>query len=430
MKIKIFLATDTFLYLPIYYADNYGSFNNLINHNKNDKIDVEIIGPQKGRYPPGDLNAILQMFKCHETHNTLGIAICSPTAVMSRDLDSYISKECKIIGSLIKKLPFWGINHDSTLMCTSLDQLEIEYDNVLYYNKDLKEGYYLGEKMANNIKINGRDVKWGKEIELLDSRSDAKKNKYLAISANIEKIAQVTTRETDPLSINYKFSEYYKNGYLTTGILTLKNNVSIHKEVLVQILNAIQDAIREIYKRDFAYIFTNCKSINTKFNIARFISDTELKFIVSTIKDEKFYALNMEITKKEWVSASIGINVTESWMAKYEDCNQIDRKVKNEYKKHVTNKIVKAANSVLLNELRDLTNILKTPRATISKKFQSFNKTIRVLIYITIIGISLYFIISNYLSGNLNKLSKSIIISGFVNLFTYWLTNKKNMTIG
>jgi hypothetical protein len=309
MKIEIYRAADAFLYLPSYVAQEYKILDTLFLRIKNKYPSINIDFMELNKNEVGDTGAFNEMYKSNSSKkDTIAVSICSPVILLSNEVNSKHSKDCMVIAAMINRLPFWGINHCKNEFLT-LEELSEHFDSVVYLNDNFKEGNYLGKKIKKLNNINrGFPVDFGNEIDVLETNYSI--HKPIAISADIVKIAKTINRKENPLNINYRFSK--DEIYLTTGIITTKNNIEKYPEILTLLIEGIQKAISMIYSSEYIAIEIS-KKIGEKIYPDNPPNLIEINTIVNLINTEKFYPADLNISKESWTKALKNIASIELW---------------------------------------------------------------------------------------------------------------------
>lgn len=309
MVLKIFRATDAFLYLPTYVAEEFGIFDTMLNSLGID--NVEFITPNDG----SDIKAIEMMLgENKNSEDSIAIAICDPTAFLSVRNDEEDYQQCRVIGSIINKLPFWAVDHVDRKF-DKLEDMRNTFKKVVHYKEDLITGYYLGTKLLNKSKIRkGITVDFGQEIFELNKINKGRE-KAVAVTADVISLARGMNNPIRPLKINYRFSLDGK--YLTTGIITTKTICDNYSTMLSKLIEGVQQSIYILYASNkIAERVCGILVQNSKFSglkAGEVLSDIEIKSIISLIKDEKFYPADLDISKEGWNEAIFALAKTEHW---------------------------------------------------------------------------------------------------------------------
>ena len=308
LHIKVYRATDTFLYLPVYIADDLDVLKTILGSTqdiggKRYEIEIELVSPKSNKNK-GDEGAILEMIQ-NTNDNTVAIAIGSPVAFLNSKI---ISKEnadnVRVVGSIINKLAFWALatnNHRDKIQ--KISDFRGNFENVIYPNNEYITAHYLGERIKREANITGiSDVEFGAEIGKLSDYNNA-----IAVTANIAALADSMTKAI-PCHINYSFSE--KEGeFLTTGIITSKKSCEQFPSIIEKIIDSIQMSIAILYSSEKT-ARKNCAEIAKKSEFSgRFAKDVDeasdsIKKIIELVYKEEFYPKHdLRITKESWGEA-------------------------------------------------------------------------------------------------------------------------------
>ncbi len=338
MKIKFYRTTDAFLYLPIYLVDELGILEELL-------PDCQIEFPKIQK--ESDIVAIKNMLlsNCSEK-NSISIAIADPTAFLSKKWQTEVEEknrdlkdDCKVIGTLIHKLPFWAVNHKSEIFYDE-NCLRKNYDSIIYYENNFVTGNYLGNDIykSYNFKHHQKITEFGKEIDAVINANNDNEIKTFTISADIVSIAK-NLQEIDStkcLSINYDFSSSpLRKEFLTTGILTSGRVIKEHRNKLSKIIEAIQKSILILYssKKVAKYV---ANIINKKSDYK--LNEKQINFIVDKILQEKFYPYDLNISKESWEKIINARAKVEQW-EKFEK----DKILKESFSLKIDNSVVQKA---------------------------------------------------------------------------------------
>lgn len=331
-KIVIYQSIDSFLYLPTYLSRDMEIFNTLLS--SPDKCEIKIVNAN------GDKKAINLMLKYNleKTDNSIAIAICDPLSILSIT-QKWITNidNCRVIGSIIDKLPFWVVDHD-------LDEVKIrknipknEYKKVIYYNDKFVTGNYLGKELLKHVIIDEEDrepVFFRDEWDKLSKFNDGKNgNKAIAITADIVNLAKgMQLGDEKKIIIKYRFSN--EGAFLTTGIITTKAVCEGYPEELSKFVESIQKSISILYSSTKT-AERICQDIVDQGTIKENISKGDIDEIIKLINTEKFYPSVLYISKKCWKNAMLAFAQSENW-------NKTDlNKNKQSFSKYVDNQFVR-----------------------------------------------------------------------------------------
>jgi hypothetical protein len=323
LNIKIYRSTDTFLYLPVYIADNLDILKTILGSKQSIsgneyEVDIEFVPPINNEIK-GDEGAIYEMIK-NTNENTVAIAIGSPVAFLgSKKMTKEQIDDVRVVGAIIDKLTFWALatsNHRDDI--ENISDFKKYFKKVIYPNNEYITAHYLGSKIEKEAGITGiSEFEFGDEIAGLKQNSDA-----VAITANIDALAIAVT-DTIALAyhINYFFSKKERE-VLTTGIITSKKSCERFPGIIEKIIDSIQMSIAILYTSEKT-AKKNCAEIAQKNEFSSRFGHIELseesdsiKEIIGLVYDEEFYPKHdLRITKESWgeaVAAFTNADVGES----------------------------------------------------------------------------------------------------------------------
>ena len=309
-KVIIHRAADAFLYLPTYIAEHRKIFQTV-----DCKLHVEFCTP--GDQKSGDIAAMETMVEDSRKHNTLSIALCDPLAMFSKYAPSTLQpKDLRLIGALITKPSFWGVNKIEG----ELSEREIghHFKKIIYYNETLTTGNFIGKHLRTVTKIPDFDpVNFGEEINRLLAEQE-KCVPTIAITADIVGLAKESHTGKN-ITINHRFSKNpYYSDFLTTGLITTATSCQEDADTLRKVVEGIQRAIF-VLRSSKEIAFGVCKEIATEREFYRDGQDNltqdEVSWIIDQIHKEKFYPMNLAVSKSQWVNAVKARGGIELWEA-------------------------------------------------------------------------------------------------------------------
>lgn len=431
-KIIIHRSANAFLYLPVYIAEELGFFKNLLPN-----VDIEI--PFVKEEHEGDINALKRMSNSNKfLKNSISICISDPTAYLSKEWeDKEESNHFRLIGALIKKLPFWGFNHLKQSFNND-SAFNSYYEEIVFYDKNLVTGNFIGKKIfneSNNIKFQERIKKYGEEFDAVKKRNNVGHNpKAFGVTADLVGLTKnvLTDNVLDKLFINYNFSEK-KDEFLTTGITTTKNVIETYTEELAKVIEGIQKAMLILSSSDLASEYV-VKILNKKYDYE--MNDSQIKFALNKIRKEKIYPNDMNITMEGWGKAITARADVEGWKKVI---------IPNTFIKHVNNKIVLKSEKELARKLgidlftfqdefvfyEDELKRKKTKESLydfkknvkyVLKYFLKFSNKISVII---VLGLIIY-IASETFFGRGLKAMLNTFLPFFIAYIFFWINNKNN----
>lgn len=310
MKVIIYCAADAFLYLPIYIAERRKIFQAV-----NEELQVEFDTPDDQE--SGDVSAIKTMIKNRDKNDTLPIALCDPLAIFSSGAcDPLQPADLRLIGALITKLSFWGVNGTER----ELSEVEMRgrFNKIIYYNETLATGNFIGKRLKDEAEIpNGNSVNFGEEIErLLEERKED--NDVIAITADIVGLAKGAYTERN-ISITHRFSTNPNySDFLTTGLITTAEVCASEENVriLEEVVKGIQRAIF-ILRSSKDITLSVCQEIakDGKFyqEGQKKLKKKEVSWVIDQIRKEEFYSPNLSVSKSQWIKAVEARSKVEIW---------------------------------------------------------------------------------------------------------------------
>ena len=340
-KVVIYPAANAFLYLPIYIAERRKIFQAV-----NEELQVEFDTPDDKE--SGDVSAIKTMIQNRHKDDTLPIALCDPLAIFDSNVCTPLQpKDLRLIGALITKPSFWGVNGTEH----ELSEVEMRgrYQKVIYYNEKLATGNFIGKNLKNDIGIPEIvPVNFGEEIELLLQERE-EDNDVIAITADIVGLAKGAYTEKS-ISIIHRFStnpDY--SDFLTTGLVTTAEVCASEENVriLEEVVEGIQRAIFILRSsKDIALSVCERIAQEEKFyhEGQKKLEKNEVSWIIDQIHEENFYPTDLAVSKSQWVNAVEAIGRTKSWQ------REKRKKIKNMYPTVVEQKFLRKSKRHIVNE--------------------------------------------------------------------------------
>jgi len=339
--VKVFMATDSFLYLPAYIAKDLEILHNVLGPEKviggkAYKINITFVEPP---LVVGDTDAIKEMLNnCTDT--SVAIAIGSPVAFLKPTMEKEKSEKVKVVGAIINKLTFWAIsNQKGTYSDTT--QFKNIFTKIIYPNDKFITGNYFGKIVRDDIGIDvdGTDslipVDFDNEIKELRQRIKCGTSTCVAITADMAAIAEATiAKGSDQLYINHYFSQ--RKGFeefLTTGIITSKESCEKFPEIIVDIIVAIQKSIAILYSSKKTARKICADIARTKFP-NKFHENIEedsdvINEIVRRMYSEKIYPHDLNIERDGWDNALKVLAST--YIQQVDNMNSFDKFVDNTF---------------------------------------------------------------------------------------------------
>jgi hypothetical protein len=223
-RVTIYLAANTFVYLPIYIADKSGIFNYLCK-GKEYEIILDL--------PPVEKQNDVQCLEfINDKVDDLAIAVAGPLALYHENINKK-KEDFRVLGALIRQPCFWLVDHDcpedrkwhNLSPGNALVGLVEQFKPAHHFSKkaQLKDSV-CGNVAENNI----HDVSLGQELLVLTrligdlSEANDEVHRPYAITPDLLLMAAAICK-SDKVKKAYSFSldETYSN-YLTTCLITKK----------------------------------------------------------------------------------------------------------------------------------------------------------------------------------------------------------------
>lgn len=311
-KVIIYRAADAFLYLPTYIAEHRKIFQTI-----DKELHVEFCTP--GGQGSGDILAMETMVEDSHKHDILPIALCDPLAIFSNSApDTLQPKDLRLIGALITKPSFWGVNKIKGELSES--EIGHHFKKIIYYNETLTTGNFIGKRLRAVTRIPDIDpVNFGREINLLLEEQE-ECVPTIAITADIVGLAKEAHTNKN-ITINHRFSKNpYYSDLLTTGLITTVTNTNCPEDAytLRKVVEGIQRAIF-LLRSSKEIACSVCQEIAAEREFYQDGQDSltqdEVSWIIDQIHEENFYPMNLAVSKSQWVNAVKTRGKIELWEA-------------------------------------------------------------------------------------------------------------------
>jgi hypothetical protein len=309
-KLKIFKATEAFLYLPIYIAKDLKIFETLL---ECDEVEID-------ETSGGDINAITTMFEENKKTDidpyTIAIAIADPIVLLQPNMPENV----KIVGAVINKSTFWAVSTRK-----KGNTINLKNDSILICpNENYRTGNYWGEKTRKKENIEKKElVEFGEEITKFKDISERNDSQVTAITADIA--ALVDERNDGWFRITKSFST---NGeFLTTGIIVSKESCEKYIEVIEKIIEAIQTSITILYSSKITAKRICADIAKAKFSdkfSGKEINEhsKQIEKIIDLMYDEEFYPNDLSISKESWDKAVEALGDVQGWKSEETEENK------------------------------------------------------------------------------------------------------------
>ncbi len=309
-KVVIYRAADAFLYLPTYIAEHRKIFQTI-----DKELHVEFCTP--GDHQSGDIPAMEAMFEDSHKHDILSIALCDPLAMFSRYAPDILQpKDLRLIGALITKPSFWGVNKIEGELSES--GIGHHFKKIIYYDEALTTGHFIGKQLRTVTGISSfGSVNFGQEINTL-LKEQEKGTPTIAITADIVGLAK-EAHTGENITINHRFSKNPRySDFLTTGLITTAMNTNCPEDtyILRKVVEGIQRAIF-LLRSSKEIACSVCQEIAVEREFYQDGQDSltqdEVSWIIDQIYEENFYPMNLAVSKSQWVNAVKARGRVEFW---------------------------------------------------------------------------------------------------------------------
>jgi hypothetical protein len=227
---KVWLATETLLYLPIYALGDMGILARVASTAELGDVTLEI-KPAPGE---GDVAAIEHMLEqaASAPSSEVHIAIADAVAGYSADKKG---KNVLLLGAFLKRPPFWVAGRD---VPKSHGEIAHRY---IYYTEKYDTGHYLGQQLSADLGPRHKiTCAMGEEFERYLEEPEDIPGRLRIITADLSGL--IACKERDPsVHIQSCLAEDYCD-FLTTGILTSRKHERDHARALAVFLEAVRSS--------------------------------------------------------------------------------------------------------------------------------------------------------------------------------------------
>jgi hypothetical protein len=227
----VWVATPTFLYLPVYALERLGIldqvFKTVSGHDA--KIIVRV-SPQRG-----DDNCIKHMLHCAsngaKVDDIINVAIGDPYAAI--DVDP-AGKDARLLGAFLKAPTFWVIGREKGLSPNDL--------TLLCYDDSFKTSHAIAKRFKGAYGTVEAKSKPGEEIDQLFDRPEeqAKPGSLRVLTSDIIGVELACMRSPD-VEVIKRMSADYKD-FVTTGVLTHANVLKTRAHEIALFMEALRAA--------------------------------------------------------------------------------------------------------------------------------------------------------------------------------------------
>lgn len=299
MKINFVLAAETYMYLPLFLAEEKKIFESVF---KEKRIECEIAFIKNC---DGDQDAITEMLKrnknvCEIKSDEISVAICDPTSILRRQEGFDNKTDIRVVGKLINKLPFWIISsykddfkensYNSFRDITNLTARKIYTPNGAYITADT-----YGHLIETNCNLNRKQVDFSDEISKC-----IEDNSSLALTGDLNLMAK--SKVEQQISIVCHMANNNDES-VATAIVTSRYVCEKYKDIIALMLEAIQKAIFIIYSSPEIAIEV-CNKISDNIDQHKMTTEADQKkkteIIIQTIDEDHLYPMNIDFSFEDW----------------------------------------------------------------------------------------------------------------------------------
>jgi hypothetical protein len=226
---KVWLATDTLLYLPVYALADFGIAARVAGAAElTGEVRIEIMpAPLKG-----DRGTIEHMLRMAEEHpDEIHIAIADPVAVFRADPKG---AQTILLGAFLKRPPFWVVGRD-------LPSKDIKVPHrYVYYDQSFTTGNILGQQISTDAPED--HVAWckmGEEFSFFDQPEEIV-GELRVVTADLWGLVAAQARDPSIRIQRRLMLEDEFQDFLTTGILSSR----LHQDRQADGLAIFMEAIR------------------------------------------------------------------------------------------------------------------------------------------------------------------------------------------
>ncbi|HEY3949195.1 hypothetical protein [Phenylobacterium sp.] len=302
LTFKVWLATDTLLYLPIYALADLGILARVApTAGLGTEVAIEI------RTAPGegDRAAISHMLKQSEaaSESEIHIAVCDPLAAWHVDKSG---KSAVLMGAFIKRPTFWVLGRDVSAGHENIDH------KWVYYEEKFVTGNYLGKILAAELDEPFRQrCSMGDEFKYFQE-AEAVPGTLRVLTADIH--GMVLCQQADP-SVHVKdklMDDPRFSHFLTTGILTHRRHYKQQAKAMSVFMEAVRSScvllrtaeqpaaalIRQLLERG-----SETKPALDDDVTAKISKETIANRVAARLFDDRVYSESLDVEFQDWANA-------------------------------------------------------------------------------------------------------------------------------
>lgn len=312
MKYVVWVATDAFLYLPIYAMKDLGVLTRISSglNQPGGEPEIEIRQPTSGE---GDAAAIAEMILHAKgdaaNPDIVHLAVADPLMVVEQDgSGTGETPDCRVLGGFVKRPPFYVLGRVGLVATQQM--------RVVAYPSRLATGSFLGTIIKDKLgsQKNVLEKSFGKEVdELFENAEEAEHPGTLrVVSADILGITIAMDRDpTIRIFERFNNEEDFEK-FVTTGVLTWNYSSGTSQyEALTVFMQALRSATTLLQTADAptAYMvqalskmpqFQEQVRVATGNKSAMGLTLNQAKLVAKRLFDDKIYECPLALEKNEW----------------------------------------------------------------------------------------------------------------------------------
>lgn len=236
IRIRVWLAAEAFLYLPIYAVQEFGILQRIAAVQGNSQIFVDV-QPSPLRGDEGCIEHMLaEGVNDKSGRGDIHIAVCDPVEALHVDPNA---KRISLLGAFIKNPPFWLLSRQEG----EIPNLEVPNGSeFISYNEKFSTGNFLGGETYESLGLDIKDVKFVDFGDEVDHLFDEPLTDRFVLTADIMGMARAIN--SDPgIRINQTLStvDQYQS-FVTTGLITDRKYILAQREAIGLFLGAVKIA--------------------------------------------------------------------------------------------------------------------------------------------------------------------------------------------
>jgi hypothetical protein len=322
-KVKIVRASNAFIYLPLYMAEEYELFDRVQRSgNPFDSRRLDFTFSSVRTDKEGDRNAIDEMIKLVGT-GEIAFALGDPMEIVESRIDP---TELVVFGAIVKRPPFWIVNgHNAKTI------LDLKIQNLIYYERDtLQTGNYLGRFISDKLKLKeSAQFAVVDEVGLELDELIGMKHKGIpdcgGLTVDLLGMARAVNKtgfkQCRPILSLHKQPEF--RNFICTAFVTHKKVLKDETRAVEVLLQALSQAV-QIVNLTPAVVAKHCQKLSTKkffreqLRITRLddppkgLTAAESDWVARVILNDEIYSTDFSISEADWEKTARADRWTES----------------------------------------------------------------------------------------------------------------------